>query len=275
MSWRVPVLTYHAANVAGDDYVRNDHVALAEDLAMLARDGWRILPLRDVAAASAGTQPADFPRKVVALSCDDGTDLDVVDVDWPGHGPQRGFLTILDDAAEADASVQPTMTSFVIADPAARARMDRDCLFGRDWMREWWAGATATSRIDIGCHSWDHNHPALDWPAVDGMPRGSFLQVDSEARARFEIDQALDYLNARIAPATCRLFAWPFGQAPAYARDEYLPRHAERLGLLAAFGTQGEPAHGGSPRWELPRFVCGWHWKSPDDLRALLADAAR
>ena len=32
---RVPVLTYHAANVDGDSYAGNDHVALAADLAKL------------------------------------------------------------------------------------------------------------------------------------------------------------------------------------------------------------------------------------------------
>ena len=271
MSWRVPVLAYHAANVAGDDYAANDHVALAEDLAMLARDGWRIVPLRWVAEQRRGLAHRDLAR-CVALTADDGTRLDVDDVDWPGHGRQRGFLGVLQDAAAASPGFAPHLTSFVIADPAARARMDIACLPGLDWMGDdWWPRAEASGRIDIGCHSWDHNHAALDWPAVDGMPRGDFHQVDNAVRARFEIDQAMEYLDARLA-SPCRTFAWPFGHAPAYVRDEYLPRHGDRLGLLAAFGTQGETAHAGSDPWEMPRYVCGWHWRSPDGLRELLGN---
>ena len=40
---RIPVLTYHASSVAGEDYLGNDHIALAEDLRMLLRDGWRVI----------------------------------------------------------------------------------------------------------------------------------------------------------------------------------------------------------------------------------------
>lgn len=272
MSWRVPVLTYHAANVAGADYATNDHVALAADLAMLARDGWRVVPLAWVAEQRQGLADRDLSH-CVALSADDGTVLDVDDVDWPGHGVQRGFLGLLRDAAAVHPALAPHLTSFVIADPAARARMDTACLHGRDWMREdWWPRAQRSGFIDIGCHSWDHNHDALEWPSVDGMPRGDFFAVDNEARARFELDRAIEYLGARL-PTPCRTFAWPYGHAPAYVRDEYLPRHAARLGLIGAFGTQGEPAHAGSHPWELPRYVCGWHWTSPDDLRAVLEGA--
>ncbi len=33
-----------------------------------------------------------------------------------------------------------------------------------------------------------------------------------------------------------------------------------------------EPMTGGDDRWNLPRFVCGRDWSSPDGLEALLAD---
>lgn len=269
MSWRVPVLTYHAANVAGDDYARNDHVALREDLEMFAREGWHVLSLADVARARLGTRPADFPRRVVALSCDDGTALDAYALEWPGHGLQPGFRGLLDAAEDPGRGFWPTMTTFVIADPVARAKIDAACLFGRGWMDEWWREAQLEGRFDIGCHSWDHNHAVLDTPGPDGMPRGDFHSVDTEARARFEIDQAVGYLNSRLV-APCVLFAWPFGHAPAYVRDDYLPRHGARLGLLAAYGTQAGPVHAASPVWELPRYVCGWHWRSQTELRALL-----
>jgi hypothetical protein len=270
---RVPVLTYHAANVAGGDYAGNDHVALAADLAMLARDGWRIVPLRWVAEQRLGRAARDL-RRCVALSADDGTRLDVDDVDWPGVGPQRGFLGLLHDAAAAHPALAPHLTSFVIADPAARAVLDRDCLPGLGWMGEaWWATAAASGRIDIGCHSWDHNHAALPAPGAGGMARGDFFQVDDAVRARAQVDRAVEYIDARIAPARCALFAYPYGHAGDYLRGEYLPAHGPRLGLLAAFGVQGEPVHDDSDPWHLPRYVCGWHWKSPGELRALLAEA--
>ncbi|KFN50840.1 polysaccharide deacetylase family protein [Arenimonas composti] len=269
--WRLPVLTYHAANVAGGDYLGNDHVALAADLAMFARAGWRIVPARWAAEQVACLADRDL-RRCVALTCDDGTDLDLRDLDWPGVGRQRSFAGILAEAAGRFPALTPHLTSFVIADPQARAVMDRDCLHGRDWMREWWA--EAGPHIEIGCHSWDHNHPALGTTGLDGMPRGDFFVVDNEARADFQIAQALDYIGARIAPARCALFAYPYGHANAFLREDWLPRRGPELGLLGAFGCQGEPAHAGSDRWELPRFVCGWHWKSAEELWALLASCA-
>jgi hypothetical protein len=29
-----------------------------------------------------------------------------------------------------------------------------------------------------------------------------------------------------------------------------------------------------SDRWNLPRYICGWHWRSPEALRAILESAA-
>jgi hypothetical protein len=269
--WRLPVLTYHAANVAGAGYAQNDHVALAADLAMFAAEGWRVVPLMWGVEQFLGLADRDLER-CVALSCDDGTDLDVRDVDWPGQGMQRGFRGILADAAAAHPHLAPHLTSFVIADPQARARMDAVCLHGLGWMGEWWADADAAWDFEIGCHSWDHNHDVLE-PApapLAAMARGDFFQVDDAARARFQIDQALAYINARIAPRPCRLFAYPYGHAGDYLRDDYLPLRGADLGLLAAFGVQGEAMHAGSDRWQLPRFVCGWHWKTPVALQELL-----
>lgn len=270
---RVPVLTYHAANVAGPGRAENDHVALVDDLALLAADGWRIVPLEWVAEQRLGLADRDLHR-CVALSADDGTVLDVQDVDWPGHGPQRGLLGILADAATAHPALTPHLTSFVIADPAARALMDRECLPGLDWMGEhWWPVALGSGRMHIGCHSWDHNHPVLAGPGVDGMARGDFFQVDTRARAESQVDRAMAYLAPRLAPHRCRLFAYPYGHAGDYLRGEYLPARGPELGLIAAFGVQGEPVHALSDPWELPRYVCGWHWKDADGLRAILAEA--
>jgi hypothetical protein len=137
----------------------------------------------------------------------------------------------------------------------------------------WWPRALASGRMHIGCHSWDHNHPILPAPGADGMARGDFFQVDTAARAASQVDRALEYLAPRLAPHRCRLFAYPYGHAGDYLRGDYLPARGPRLGLIAAFGVQGEPVHAHSDPWHLPRYVCGWHWKDADGLRAILADA--
>lgn len=271
---RIPVLTYHASHVAGDDYASNDHVALAADLAMFTGMGWRVVPLEWVVEQRLGLASRDLTR-CLALTCDDGTDLDFRDVDYPGFGQQRGFLGCLSDARAAAEICQPTMhmTAFVIADPDARARMDRECLLGLGWMREeWWARAQSSGLMAIESHSWDHNHAILPTPGVDGMQRGDFLQVDSARRAASEIDTAVDYLNRLLAPQKCRFFAYPYGHGNTFLVQEYLPQRGHELGLLAAFGAQGEAVTMTSERWLLPRYVCGWHWRSPDALAGILGD---
>lgn len=140
---------------------------------------------------------------------------------------------------------------------------------------DWWPEAEASGLVSIGNHSWDHNHPTLPTPGVDGMARGSFLDVDNETRAEAEIADAAHYIDARIAPRRTRLFCYPFSHVPAYVHDEWLPRRGEAIGLAAAFGDGAEPLTMDSDIWNLPRYICGWHWKSPDALEQILRDATR
>ncbi|MBN8481102.1 MAG: polysaccharide deacetylase family protein [Xanthomonadales bacterium] len=275
---RVPVLTYHAVNIAGNDYADNDHVAFAEDLRLIDRLGLRVVPLQWVVEQRRGLAARDLAG-CVALCCDDGSDLDFRDLDYPGHGRQRSLFNILKDfidAHGADAQPHLHLTSFVIASPEARTHIDRGALFGRGWMSEdWWPEAEASGLVSIGNHSWDHNHPTLPTPSVDGMPRGSFFEVDNEIRAEAEIADAARYIDARIAPRRARLFCYPFSHVPAYVHDEWLPRRGEAIGLAAAFGDGAEPLTMHGDVWNLPRYICGWHWKSPDALEHILREATR
>ena len=43
--------------------------------------------------------------------------------------------------------------------------------------------------------------------------------------------------------------------------------------MRAAFGDGATPITLDSDRWNLPRYICGHHWKSADELRAILHDA--
>ena len=269
---KIPILTYHASSVAGDVYLGNDHVALAEDLRMLLRDGWRVVPLSWVVEQRLGMANRDL-AKCVAITCDDGCDLEVLDVDYPERGRQRSFLGCLEDARidfpDSDSIFH--ITSFVIADPKARRLLDEKCLHSLGWMSEnWWPEVSRIDLFSIECHGWDHNHDILDNDAPDGMSRGDFFQVNNEIRAAYEIDQALQYVNDRISPKKCRYFAYPYGHVPEFLSTHYFSGNSKRLGLEAAFGTVGEPLDMNSPQWNLPRYVCGHHWKSPDELQKIL-----
>ena len=270
---RVPVLTYHGVNIAGNDYRGNDHVAFAADLALIQRLGLRIVPLWQVVENALGLAAHDINR-AVALSCDDGSDFDYHDLDHPTHGRQRSFYDALLDFCAAygrDAQPRLHLTSFVIADPAARAQMDRTCLVGRGWMSEaWWRAAQASGLMAIENHSWDHNHPCLPDPGPHGLVRGDFHAVADEAQAEHEIAQAQAWLGQRLAPHRPSLFCYPFGHVNDFLRRDWLPRRGAAVGLCAAFGDGAEPVTADADRWNLPRYICGWHWKSPAELEAIL-----
>lgn len=271
---RIPVLTYHAVNIAGNDYANNDPVAFAADLRLIDDLGLRVVPLSWVADAVRGRTHRDLSR-CVALTCDDGSDFDFQDLDHPVHGHQRSLFNCLQDFIdERGALAQPDLhlTSFVIASPLARSELDRLCLVGHDWMGEhWWQRAIASGRMAIQCHSWEHNHPALGATGTDGTPRGSFEVIDSPARAEHEIAQAMAYLGQRLGQHEITQFAFPFGQSNHYLIDTYLPTRGRELGLRAAWSTDGRAVTPTDNIWNLPRYVCGWHWKSHDELQRILA----
>lgn len=273
---RVPVLTYHGVNVAGHDYLGNDHVAFAADLRLINDAGLRIVPLDWVVQQLLGYAERDLSR-CVALSCDDGSDYDYFDLDYPPYGKQRSFFNaLLDFRREHGFAAQPDLhlTSFVIASPDARREMDQRCLFGRDALRaSWWRGAQVSNLMSIENHSWDHNHPELHGNGPDAMPRGSFFEVNNYVRADAEIAVAARYIDTLLAPHRCSLFCYPFSHVNDYLRTDYLPNHQHEHGMLAAFGDGAEPVTPNSNRWHLPRYICGYHWKSPGELSELLRDA--
>lgn len=270
---RVPILAYHAVNIAGNDYATNDHVAFAADLRLIDDLGLRIVPLHWVVDQLLGAENRDLER-CVALTCDDGSDFDWFDLDHPTHGPQRSLFNCMADfTRERGTAAQPDLhlTSFVIASPEAREHLDRNCLVGHGWMSErWWRPALESGRIAIENHSWDHNHAAIALPGVGGMQRGSFHPVDNRERADAEIATATRYINSVITPQRTTLFCYPYSHVNDYLRLEYFPHVENAHGMRAAFGGGAAPVTIASDRWNLPRYICGWHWKSPEQLRAIL-----
>lgn len=272
---RVPVLTYHSNNVAGNDYANNDHVALGADLRSIARAGLRIVALHRVVAAFLGELDASETENAVAITFDDGSWFDWHDIDHPTCGLQRGFAGILRDFTR-ETGAHAHATSFVIVSSDARATLDVTCLAGRGWWNDaWWLGAQREELIAIENHSWDHNHPTLQRAAQRDGRKGTFTSIDSYADADAQIRQAADWLDTHLAPHRATLFAYPYGESNAYLRDEYLPRFAHEHRVRAAFGTQPSPVTLSSDRWNLPRYVCGQHWRSPDEFEQMLRRFAK
>ena len=275
----IPILTYHSLNIEGNDYLGNDHVAFREDLRLLTALGWRIIPVTELVQLL--TDPnAAWPAKCAAVTFDDGTNFDFEDLPHPSAGMQRSMLNIMRDFTTAHPGAQPTMhaTTFVIASGDARDTMDRTCILGRGWMSDsWWQAAVASGLLHIANHSWDHCHDSLPMIAQRDQLKGTFVGVDNKADADAQIKVAAEVI-ARIAPNPgVELFAFPYGIANPYLLEEYLPLQAKTGGgqfVRAAFSTEPGPVTRDTSRWWIPRYVCGHHWKSSDELMAILRDAA-
>lgn len=266
---RIHTLCYHSNNVNGNDYSSNDHIALAEDLRLLRAEGLTVLPLSTI--VDRWLAGYAFETSVVALTCDDGSWFDWHDLEHPTLGHQPSFRQIIEHERVFQPDLQ--MTSFVIASPEDRRRLDQTCLAGLGWWGDdWWAAAEASGVIAIENHSWDHHHDTL--APLESFPevkRGSFREISSRAISDYQIRQAQRYLNG-FRSNRPGLFAYPYGERNDYLTTEYFPRFGADIGIAAAFTTEPAAMTQGSDRWQLPRYVCGWHWKSPADLLRVLRD---
>lgn len=272
----VPVLAWHAMNVAGPGYSENDHTAFRDDLETIHRLGLRVVSLRAIAdAVVSGT--LEHLEGCIGLSFDDGSDFDYRDLPHPTWGCQRGMANILGDfRARHGAAAQPHLhaTSFVIVSPEARAELDRSCMIGcRWWNDDWWREAECGGLVAVESHGWDHNHESLAATASRAK-RGSFDITDA-GEAEAEIGAAVPVLRERRGRGGEVLFAYPYGEASEFLARRWLPDEGEGHGILAAFtASRGAPVTRETSRWEIPRYVFGQHWKRPGELEALLRDAA-
>ena len=270
----IPILTWHAMNVAGNGYGDNDHVAFAHDLETIQSMGLRVVSLRSIAAALIEGR-LETLEDCVGLSFDDGSDFDFHDLPHPACGVQRSMANILADfRARRGAAAQPRLhaTSFTIVSPQARAELDTTCMIGCAWWNDdWWRDAEARGLVAVESHGWDHNHETLARTATSA-PRGGF-DVVTRAEADAQIAQASRFLKARRGRGDDVLFAYPYGAANEFLCAQYFPDDSAAHGAFAAFTTDPEPVAAGVSRWRIPRYVFGWHWKSTESLEQLLRDA--
>jgi peptidoglycan/xylan/chitin deacetylase (PgdA/CDA1 family) len=264
----VPILTYHSQNIRGNTHADNDHVALREDLAALAKAGKRIIPLDLLVDWLDGAASDESVADAVVLTFDDGCDFDVRDIEYPGHGLQRSFLSIMEDAAgmrDHSGRFGIHATSFVIASRDARTRIDAGSLFGKGWISDdWWRSADANPRLSIENHGWDHNHPDLE-----GDSRGNFRTVDTHEQCVIQVVSAAETIESHSGRRPA-YFAYPFGESSRYIREVFFPEFREIHGCRAALGTQPGHVRRDTNRWNFPRYVCGRDWNSASGLEALL-----
>jgi peptidoglycan/xylan/chitin deacetylase (PgdA/CDA1 family) len=268
---RAFVLTYHSGRVSGNDYRSNNLVALAQDLEVIHQERIAVVPLRAIVDALLHRTPATFPEKVVAVTLDDGLDFDFIDLVHPFHGPQPSVCSVLRRHAEAH-SVPVHATTFVIASPQARDQIARHEMLDHQWIGEhWWADAAASGLFHVANHSWDHLSPSVSPVGQREGRSGAFSLVTTFEDAELQVRSARDYIEAKAPNPGTALFAYPYGDPSSYMVDEYLPRHGEVGGTLAAFTGRPGVLHEASARWLLPRFCCGNDWESPEELTRILA----
>ncbi len=274
----VPVLTYHSVNVIENTYADNDHIALAADLRSIVKMGWRIVPLWKVVDWHQGGKTDFEGDRVIAITFDDGSWFDYYDLDHPVCGRQRSFLNILRDfSAELSQPQKQDLhaSSFVISSPQAREQLDERSLIGKGWWGdEWWLPAQETGLMSIECHSWDHNHPDLDVVAQGNQVKGDFTSIATHQDCDIQVSRAGEYIRQQLAGKGPSLFAYPWGQASDYLKNQYLPEFQSRHRFVAAFGTEARPVEKSDDNWHLPRFVFGRDWASPSELETLLKNCA-
>lgn len=274
----IPVLTYHAVNVIENTYEKNDHLALISDLRAIKENGWKIIPLDSVVAWHEGALNELDGQKVLALTFDDGSAFDFYELDHPTCGIQRGFINILRDF-QNDYSLESGLdvhaSSFVISSPEARSELDLKALIGKGWWGdEWWEDAQQTELVNIECHSWDHNHPALAHVAQENQIKGDFTSIKTYMDCDRQVAVAGDFIQDKLRGKRPSYFAYPWGQASDYMSTIYLPKYRHRHRFKAAFTTEPKPVSRDDCVWLLPRYVCGRDWNSPNKFQTLLENLA-
>jgi peptidoglycan/xylan/chitin deacetylase (PgdA/CDA1 family) len=273
---RIPILTYHSATIAGNAYADNAMCALRADLGQVTERGFTVWPLHRIVTTWLEDARQLEGTRIIALTCDDGTDFDFHDLPHPIAGPQRSMLNVLADFRAEHPRDQPSLniTSFVVVSPEARAELDKSCLVGRGWWNDdWWESAAASGLMDIANHSWDHHHDALPPRLGSGARRGTFRTIGTQSLADHEIRQAAEYLRSKSPNRGAELFAYPYGETNEYLVSDYFPRNARELGIIAAFTGRAGFLSEKTDRWNVPRFIFGRDWQSPLELDRILGQA--
>jgi hypothetical protein len=272
---RMAILCYHSDRVLGNTHGTNDHLALEEDLRVINKEGFKIVPLRWLVEWFLGKRGCS--KNFVAITFDDGCNADWLDFDHPTHGFVKSFNRILKEFQAEVGNEQPYLqaSSFVIASPVARQLINNKSFPGWNLLNDhWWKAAEDSGMFKIYNHSWDHSHPAVDVVCQRKNLKGTFACFETHEECQCEIEQAAGYIAQKIYPSWPDLFAYPYGESNDFIREEYFARCLTEHRTLAAFGAEGGHLSRQSPRWNLPRFISGGFlpggWQTADELKQIL-----
>lgn len=280
LNFSIPVLCYHSWTIYGDRYELNDHICLEHDLRALARRRYKILPITDLVGLLDGSLSPRiiFGEKLVCLTFDDGRDFDYHDYQSKDWGTVKSFYSIIKESAGflPQLTAGPRAVSFVIASPDARKILDVTCGNGNsEWQDSWWRECAEEGILGIANHSWDHVHDTLPVVRQEGNLKGSFYEIKTFEDAERQIVDAQHYIDRVTENRSVPVFGYPYGHVSSYLRDEYFPQHGPRIGLKGGFNTNGGPVRPGENVWDIPRFVRGAHWKTPEEFEQLLDSIER
>ena len=261
----VPVLTYHSQNIAGNDYATNDRQALAADIQAISQAGLQVISLANFVDWLIGILPEAFARNSVVLTSDDAPIFDYEEVKYRNFGLQTPTRSILRHS-------KAHITLFAIGSPQARKEIGENALGSGSFMTSrWWREASQSQWAAIENHGWDHCHPAVSAP-VGGA--GTFFGVSDYESCDKQVNKAADSI-ATVTGRRPDLFAYPYGESSDYLRNTYLPEYEHEHGMRAAVSTTPEYAFRDSNRWDIPRFICGRDWISPEGFQVILDQAKR
>lgn len=268
--FRVPILCYHAMNVHGTDYEQNDHTALDRDITLIKSLGFTIKSLSWIVDAYRREDWTALNHPVIAISFDDAPDIEAYSYcDLRFNEMVESFHSII-------ARHHVPATSFLIASEAARTQIaqhgapEPPNLYSSDWWN-----STKDTLLDLANHSWDHNHEHVSPVAQKEQTKGNFFAIDNEADAIAQITTAHNHLKAATKDRVKPLFCYPYGHVNEYLRDNFFAMRPDLHEMHAAFSTAGEHFTENNSIWAVPRYVCGHHWRSTEELKSILTQASQ
>jgi len=265
---KIPVLTYHANNITGNEYQTNDLVALKQDLRLFDELDMTIISSHILVQWLKQEINLDKSKNYLVLTFDDGTELDFWDWQHPYQGFQKSAYTLMKEFQTATRRYIHA-TSFVIASPEVRATLEKTCLAGHKiWGDAWWQEAENSSIMSIENHSWDHVHETIEHVYQKDNIKGDFSVIDTQEEAKQQIVEASKYINSKIKNKSVSLFAYPYGDINDFLTENFLQNHEN--GIAGAFTCVPQHTYQDTHRWKIPRYVCGADWKNINELRTIL-----
>lgn len=262
---KIPIFCYHSLTAYGTAYHENDHTALESDLKSLKNEGYRAISINDTVAFIRGKKNFSRSDKVFLLTFDDAPYWDYFNYSDNVLGTVKSFAQIIKESGMFTSDNRPV--SFAIASEEARNILDKTCIAGRgEWDSSWWEKSIDQGIFEVANHSWDHVHPTLDKVCQRNNHKGDFSLIKTYDDANLQIREANIEIKRIVNSKNSNYFAYPYGHVSDYLKNTYFPNYTKEHNIIAAFSTGGRFATKKDSIWDIPRLVCGEHWKSSQEF---------